>query len=520
MQLITKRTVWLLLMVCAIGISSCKKWDDHLAPDGKVINETLTEHIQKKSNLSKFAEYLKATGLDEEIGSSKNYTVWAPTNEALGNLSADIVNDKEKLKQFLLNHISGQLFFSRMASDEVRIQMLNGKRNTQNNMVFSGADILEADIALKNGVLHVIDKAVAPLPNVWEFIRSTRNDYLQNNYVASLVHEVQDPSKAEVDGIDPITGEPIYVPGTGMVEINAYLTKVYDLSNEDSLYTYVVLKNPVYTSALDDQKPFFKSNDPDTTAANAAWNVVKDLAIKGLYKPNQLQQALLSRFNVHVNVNSSNIESIHEASNGIVYVVDNMSFAMNEKIPEFRIEGENPHRFSNTTDNFIAKIMYRERLNPFTNERFKDIYLNLGSSGLNEYIEYVTNNLYTTKYQVYAVCISDRVISGLGDDAYGTDSVLTQTFQFGKYTAARADFVPDFESEKTVEKADYNEIYIGEIENLSYDWLLSFPERLPDGTVSVINPATQAIRVKAPSATKTGIPNNLTLDYLRFVPVF
>src|SRR4051812_572439 len=121
----TKISCFFLGLFILFGSWSCKKWDDHIAIEGQNLNENLMEHINKQPDLSKLAEYLVKTGLDKEISSSKNYTVWAPTNTALQSLPADVVNDTAKLKAYLLNHISGQQFFTRMAVDSLRVPMLN-----------------------------------------------------------------------------------------------------------------------------------------------------------------------------------------------------------------------------------------------------------------------------------------------------------------------------------------------------------------------------------------------------------
>lgn len=501
-----------------IGIQACKKWDDHIALRDNALQETLVEHMAAEPSLSVFNEYLHKTGLDRELAGERSYTVWAPSNTALETLPSSITGDSATLRRYMENHIAGQVVFTRMATDSLRVRLLNGKRIFANGKKFDDANITKEDVAVKNGVLHIVDKLIAPQPSIWEFIEQTKSSFEQNNYIAALNYQSQDPELAELDSINPATGDPVYKPNTGIVTINTFRTKVYDIANEDSLYTYVVLNNAAYQSATQQQRPYFNSADPAITDANASWNVVKDLAIRGLHAPNQLQQALYSRFMVRIPVNSSNIVETHKVSNGIVYVVNQLDTDITEKIPSFIVQGEVPLAVSNMEDRFLTKIMYRERKNPNTGNTFKDIYLNLGSSGANYFVDYRTNNLFTTKYRVYWVAFSDRVLSGQADDAYGTDSTLTQLLQVGPYTADGL-FTPAFNVTQKVAPLQYEEILLGEYTLNEYNWKLSHPESTPDGQSYIVNPATQRIRLRAPASASSGIPLNLTLDYIRFVPV-
>ncbi len=210
-----------LLIACILvlaGLTSCKKWDDHIAVTDPVLNETLVNYIAKQPNLSLFSSYLVKTGLDKTISTSKNYTIWAPDNTALGALTPDVINDTSKLKAFLLNHISGQQFFTRMTTDSLRVPLLNGKRVYFYKLKYDDANITKPDIYMRNGVLHIIDKGIAPLPSVWEYIQADSALHAQNAYVTSLVYTAQDPTKAVLDSINPLTGDPVYKPGTGIVQ--------------------------------------------------------------------------------------------------------------------------------------------------------------------------------------------------------------------------------------------------------------------------------------------------------------
>ena len=96
----TKNSVWLLLVLVA-SWPACKKWDNHVAANEEVLNESLMQQINSRAELSTFSSYLVKTGLDKLMESSRNYTVWAPNNDALKSLASEVVNDTAKLRAFL-----------------------------------------------------------------------------------------------------------------------------------------------------------------------------------------------------------------------------------------------------------------------------------------------------------------------------------------------------------------------------------------------------------------------------------
>ena len=168
-----KNRLLITAFLLAIGLGACKKWDDHNQVGNPDLKENLMEGLSVNANLSKFTEYVKKAGLDSLLTSSKTFTVWAPSNDALQNLDPAIVNDATKLKSFISNHIANQSYYTANAKTQQRVAMLNGKFNNFLDTKFEDANIVRADVPLKNGVLHVIDKPVMVLPSIWEWINST-----------------------------------------------------------------------------------------------------------------------------------------------------------------------------------------------------------------------------------------------------------------------------------------------------------------------------------------------------------
>jgi Fasciclin domain len=472
----TKKYFLLLISVIALNYLSCKKWDDHNQNDVS-LDVTLMQEIKKRPDLGKFTELLEKSGLDKEIASSKTYTVWAPSNDALQTLDPAIANNDSLLKLFVRNHIANQQYYTRMAQSAIRVPMLNGKQVTFQGNKFDEAVITEADRFVRNGTLHVINKFVPALLNAWEFVNSTTATYKQNAFIVSLNFDDFDPSLAVIDSISSTTGQPIYHPGTGVVKHNVYNDRVNDLKNESKQYTYFLLNNTAFDAEVLKEKNYFKTGSADTTTILSSFNVVKDVALEGLYSINQLPDSVLSKFNVWVPINKGAIVQTIKLSNGIVYVMNEMNFRIDSKIQPIIIQGERPSGFMADRR---TTTYYRIRNNPGTNQVFEDLVVN--NTGLaNFFINYQSPNTFSTKYKVYWVAVNDF-----------QSATFQQRLALGDPASASFAYV-------TVPVNNYNEVLLGEYTMSNFGNLNLF--------------------LTGANSTTNGV-NSLTLDYIKLVPVF
>ena len=118
----------------------------------------------------------KAAGLDGALASGENLTVFAPTDEAFAALPAGTVEDllkpenKEKLAAVLSYHVLPRKLMSNQLPGRtihVRTIKSSGDRTLAVSKTGSGvtvdqANVVTADIAASNGVVHVIDKVMLP----------------------------------------------------------------------------------------------------------------------------------------------------------------------------------------------------------------------------------------------------------------------------------------------------------------------------------------------------------------------
>jgi len=164
---------WLLIATLAVTIGCKKDWDQHNTVSDVNSGKSLKTLMSGINNLSKFEQLLAQSSYANILGSSKSFTVFAPTNEALIALDPTITNDTSRLNKFLANHIADLRFLTTDATDTLRVLMLNGKYNNFFGKKVEEANITTADVVGSNGVIHVIDKMVPNRLNIWEIISTT-----------------------------------------------------------------------------------------------------------------------------------------------------------------------------------------------------------------------------------------------------------------------------------------------------------------------------------------------------------
>lgn len=392
------------VLAFVLAAAGCNKWKDATTVTQQDLTINLLQAISSNPDLSKFRQYVAQAGLDSVLQVSKTFTVWAPTNAAIQALDPAVVSDPVKLKAFILNHISNQLYFTRDVAVPQRIAMLGGKYNSFSTIKFDEAPLLTTDRYVSNGVLHTINGIVPPLQNIWDFVNSTKAQYAQNAYLVSLNYNGFDASQAVIDSISVLTGLPIYHPGTGIVQRNYFNDRVYDLKREDKQYTYFVMQDANFVVEADSLKNYYATGVTTQTDSLTRWNVVKDLVYDVPYA-NMLAvpPALVSKSGITVPLSPVFLVEAKRFSNGYVYVMSKVDVPTVNKFLPITIQGENPSGF--LTDK-SGNTNYRQRFNPVTGLNFSDILVS-GHGVTTYYSFYRINEMPSIKYQVYAFGIND-----------------------------------------------------------------------------------------------------------------
>ena len=138
------------------------------------------KHAQAKPNIVQTASsagqfttlvsLVKKAGLVGALSGKGPFTVFAPTDAAFAKVPkatlTALLKDKAKLKQVLLYHVvKGKVTAAQVVKlksaktlegDSLAIKVSGGK------VYVDGAQVVKADVAASNGVIHVINKVLIP----------------------------------------------------------------------------------------------------------------------------------------------------------------------------------------------------------------------------------------------------------------------------------------------------------------------------------------------------------------------
>jgi uncharacterized surface protein with fasciclin (FAS1) repeats len=113
---------------------------------------------------------VKQAGLAGTLQGKGPFTVFAPTDAAFAKVPkstlAALGKDKNKLRKVLLYHVAaGRLTAAKVAGYR-SVKTLEGQsvsvRKSHGKVTIGGAQVLAADVAASNGVIHVINKVLIP----------------------------------------------------------------------------------------------------------------------------------------------------------------------------------------------------------------------------------------------------------------------------------------------------------------------------------------------------------------------
>jgi uncharacterized surface protein with fasciclin (FAS1) repeats len=160
-----------LAAVAALAIMPAVAPAQGMSQDKKPM-KTIVQVATDAGNFTTLVAALKAAGLVDALQGTGPFTVFAPTDAAFAKLPAGTVEsllaDPEKLASILTYHVvAGKV----LAGDIVRGKgarptTLNGQPlavSVRGGKVYvNNAQVMTADIAASNGVIHVIDTVLLP----------------------------------------------------------------------------------------------------------------------------------------------------------------------------------------------------------------------------------------------------------------------------------------------------------------------------------------------------------------------
>lgn len=134
---------------------------------------TITEIADTTDGFSILSAALEATGFDEVLDGKKQYTVFAPTDEAfvalleeLGLTGEQLLMMPELVADVLKFHVTRGNRYASSVVGAGALKMLDKNiadvSVTSEGAVIEGAVIKTPDIRARNGVVHIIDKVIIP----------------------------------------------------------------------------------------------------------------------------------------------------------------------------------------------------------------------------------------------------------------------------------------------------------------------------------------------------------------------
>ncbi|WP_205509601.1 fasciclin domain-containing protein [Longitalea arenae] len=441
-------------LACTI-LQGCNKWKDHTAITDPELNKNLLQQIEEVPELSRFADLLVKSGYGQLIAGSKNYTVFAPVNAALASLDPSIEADTARLRLFVGNHISNQLF-KVTGNEPLRLLMINNKYNNLQGHTIEEASITVANRYGKNGYLNIIDKVVPALSNAWEFVN-------------------KDPQM-------PARQKAFLLSQKDSTGTNTYLATIADLRDEKKQYTFFVLADTAWDAELNNFKPFFvlESGNTDSTLDAAGRAVARDLVLDTVYRPAFIPDTVLSRYNTKLGIAKNDIAQTIKLSNGIVYIMRRLPVLPKHKFQPYVIQGED-YQFYRVDRRNVTYL--RDKFNPVTGRDMRDVLV-WDHNVAQFYLGYHLPNVPAMKYKAYWVALHDNINSNTGS--------FKQLLGIGTFNSSRLAYT-------TVNPNNFNEVYLGEFTLPYYNAMLN-------------------LYLTADNNTNDDA-NKITVDYIRLEPV-
>ena len=135
-------------------------------------NKSIVETAVQAGNFNTLVAALKAAGLADTLNGNGPFTVFAPTDMAFSKLPAGTVDgllmpeNKAKLVSILAYHvIPGKVMSGDIAGKKISVKTVQGSKisvDAMSGVKINDSNVVSADIAETNGVIHVIDKVLMP----------------------------------------------------------------------------------------------------------------------------------------------------------------------------------------------------------------------------------------------------------------------------------------------------------------------------------------------------------------------
>ncbi len=378
----------------------------------EIPTQSCWEYLSSQSDLSTFCSMLKQTGYDKVLSQNTSFTVWAPVNSALTDID---LNDLQQVMELVLTHIS---LFAYSTSNErdpkEKVTLLSGKVASFVGMDFGGIALKQANINVKNGLVHTLSGHAVYKPNILEMtMRLAESDSIAS-YIASLTKKEFSPLLSTEIGTNAY-GQPIY--DSVFVEANYFLDEVADIDYEDTVFTVLFPDNEVWTEYYDMVRKYHVTRSAEGGAAaqreNSCNTMVRDLVFSGYVDLDNLPDSLVTTTgSILYNVEDLFRDVVlYECSNGYMYLNRSMSYHPAETwLKPIMIEAESPlwGRSAEKT-NIYSRSSIGKRF-AASNNTYIEAEVTSDATSLDKiYVEFPIPNILSATYNIYCVFIPESI---------------------------------------------------------------------------------------------------------------
>jgi len=173
-------------MILAIGmqillLASCKHDDLTIAEPNENIRPA-ADFVKNNYEMRLFYAAIKKAGYVDELNGTGPFTILAPTDEAFNRMGVYSPSDFDKMNQDSLKKVIGyhlmprklrvsdipnngiDVRYATLAGSDLYVSRASTNPNggAENELYFSGSEVLRQDVVLANGTLHVLDNVMKP----------------------------------------------------------------------------------------------------------------------------------------------------------------------------------------------------------------------------------------------------------------------------------------------------------------------------------------------------------------------
>lgn len=336
------------IIVVVLGLFACTdQWEQHFNGFQETANQSMWDAIKKQSKYSEFVRLVEEFHLDSVFQKEESFTVFIPTNEALGTLNTESGDVKTILQYHFLDYvlntinISSSRLIQTSTGKFTTIEFVNGSYN------YNGVPINYSSPLYKNGNFYELAEVAYPKPNLYEYI--SQNTSILKEYIDSYDSILLDLNNSKPLGFNG-QGQVIY---DSIYQVVNYFDSLYYAVNTEDRFkgaTFILFDDNQYENALDKMAQNIGNGIETASDIPKVWQnqvLIPKMINIGLF-PKLLQYDELgpgklknvSGDSVLVDISNIDPDSKFLCSNGIVYKYQNFEIPEEFYKGELRMEGE------------------------------------------------------------------------------------------------------------------------------------------------------------------------------------